>query len=66
MIVGEGAGHGLWKRIEGERERWVGIRQEENTLRESLRKAARDSVLRPLLKEENGFVGSRMRAYQVF
>ena len=36
VIVGQGAGHGIWKMIEGERERWVGIRRDENTLRELL------------------------------
>jgi hypothetical protein len=36
IIVGEGAGHGIWKMIEGERERWLAIKREENTLRESL------------------------------
>jgi hypothetical protein len=36
IIVGEGAGHGIWKMIEGERERWLERKREENTLRESL------------------------------
>jgi len=34
VIVGEGAGHGIWKMIEGERERWAERQREENTLRE--------------------------------
>lgn len=33
VIVGEGAGHGLWKAIEAERERWSQKQREENTLR---------------------------------
>jgi len=36
IIVGEGAGHGIWKMIEGERERWLEIKRQENVLRESL------------------------------
>jgi hypothetical protein len=36
VIVGEGAGHGIWKMIEGERERWLEIKRQENVLRESL------------------------------
>ena len=34
--MGEGAGHGIWKMIEGERERWLEIQRQENVLRESL------------------------------
>jgi len=34
VIVGEGAGHGIWKMIEGERERWLEIKRQENVLRE--------------------------------
>ena len=34
--MGEGAGHGIWKMIEGERERWLEIKRQENVLRESL------------------------------
>jgi hypothetical protein len=35
IVVGEGAGHGVWKIIQGEMERWSNTRREENTLRES-------------------------------
>jgi hypothetical protein len=34
LVIGEGAGHGVWKRIEGERSRWAEKRKEENVLRE--------------------------------
>lgn len=34
LIIGEGASHGIWKMIEAERERWLEIKKEENTLRE--------------------------------
>jgi hypothetical protein len=34
LIIGEGAGHGIWKMIEGERERWLEIKRNENVLRE--------------------------------
>ena len=36
MIIGEGAGHGIWKMIEAERERWLAVKRAENTLREFL------------------------------
>lgn len=32
VTVGEGAGHGIWKMIEGERERWLEIQRQENVL----------------------------------
>jgi hypothetical protein len=35
IIVGEGAGHGIWKMIEGERERWLEIKRQETVLRGS-------------------------------
>lgn len=34
VVVGEGAGHAVWKRIEGERGRWAERRREEEILRE--------------------------------
>jgi hypothetical protein len=36
VIVGEGAGHSIWKIIEGEKESWVAKQREANTLREYL------------------------------
>lgn len=38
LVVGEGAGHGVWKVIEGERARWEADRRrgEEEALREPL------------------------------
>jgi hypothetical protein len=45
LLVGEGAGHGVWKRIEGERGRWEETRRREGEealreWRQALKRAA--------------------------